>query len=184
MKVTIVQFSSTPEQLLIRVGDASILVPWSVVKEKIPEIFSVENVYAFTYDSSMDMYFVQRRPSEPTIGGVEPNPELVWIRDNFDYLVEKLGPLTTSEDEHHYPPAMMHREWALVSTDWRILRHAEEKALNLETTLSEEQYTELLTFRQQLRDLPSTQDLSGLANDVQWPEKPSWLNFQGTYTYE
>ena len=37
----------------------------------------------------------------------------------------------------------------LNESDWMILRHIREKHLNLETTLSEKQYTELETSRQE-----------------------------------
>ena len=37
----------------------------------------------------------------------------------------------------------------LSSTDWKILRHIREKQLGISTTLSEKQYTELETLRQE-----------------------------------
>ena len=37
----------------------------------------------------------------------------------------------------------------LSSTDWKILRHIREKHLGISTTLSEKQYTELETLRQE-----------------------------------
>ena len=37
----------------------------------------------------------------------------------------------------------------LSSTDWKVLRHIREKHLGVSTTLSEKQYTELETLRQE-----------------------------------
>lgn len=40
----------------------------------------------------------------------------------------------------------------LESTDWKILRHQDQLALGITTSLTDEQYTELLTQRQTARD--------------------------------
>lgn len=40
----------------------------------------------------------------------------------------------------------------LNSTDWQILRHKEQVDLGIETTLSEEEYLQLITKRQEARE--------------------------------
>ena len=57
----------------------------------------------------------------------------------------------------------------LNSTDWLVSRHTEEKLLGSNTTLSESQFTKLLTYRQQLRDI--TNQYTTL-DDVIWPVNP------------
>ena len=57
----------------------------------------------------------------------------------------------------------------LNSTDWLVSRHTEEKILGTTTTLSESQFTKLLTYRQQLRDI--TNQYTTL-DDVIWPVNP------------
>lgn len=62
------------------------------------------------------------------------------------------------------------RDARLTATDWLVQRHAEELALGLDTTLTPEQHTDLLTYRQALRDLPeSTTD----PTNPTWPEAPN-----------
>lgn len=59
------------------------------------------------------------------------------------------------------------RDGMLMATDWLVQRHAEELALGLDTTLTPEQHTDLLTYRQALRDLPeNTTD----PTNPNWPE--------------
>ena len=62
------------------------------------------------------------------------------------------------------------RDRRFEATRWLIERHAEELALGLDTTLTPEQHTDLLTYRQALRDLPeNTTD----PNNPEWPETPA-----------
>lgn len=61
------------------------------------------------------------------------------------------------------------RDRRLDDTDKLMRRHAEELALGLNTTLTPEQHTDLLTYRQALRDLPeNTTDPA----DPVWPVNP------------
>jgi hypothetical protein len=57
------------------------------------------------------------------------------------------------------------------STEWYLQRHAEELALNISTTLTTQQYTELLQYRQALRDM----DLATDPYNVAWPTLPQWM---------
>ena len=54
-------------------------------------------------------------------------------------------------------------------------RHADEIALGKETTLTPEQYTELLTYIQELRDLPAQPGApwDGGGDATPWPVKPN-----------
>ena len=61
----------------------------------------------------------------------------------------------------------------LFGTDWYILRHQDELARGIQTTLTEEQYQELLIYRQALRDLPEDPNLDVF--NPQFPQKPSWM---------
>lgn len=55
---------------------------------------------------------------------------------------------------------------------WLRERHADEVTLNLTPTLSEQEYTDLLTYIQALRDL--SEDFE-TPDEVNWPEKPLFL---------
>ena len=58
----------------------------------------------------------------------------------------------------------------LDSTDWMCRRQDDQAHLGIPTTLSEEQFTELLDYRQALRDWP----VSGNYQDP-FPAKPGWM---------
>jgi len=59
------------------------------------------------------------------------------------------------------------------ATDWLVLRHRDEIDKGVPTTLSAEQYQELLTYRQALRDLPENPNLD-VFNPI-YPDKPNWI---------
>jgi hypothetical protein len=65
------------------------------------------------------------------------------------------------------------RNSLLSDTDWLVLRHQDETARGVQTTLTTEQYTELLNYRQELRDLPENPSLD-VFNPV-FPTKPTWI---------
>jgi hypothetical protein len=65
------------------------------------------------------------------------------------------------------------RNKLLSETDWFALRHQDEIARGMQTTLTEEQYQELLNYRQSLRDLPEDPNLDVF--NPQFPQKPSWM---------
>lgn len=65
------------------------------------------------------------------------------------------------------------RDRRLNATTWLVERHKEQTEGNIETSITEEDYAALLTYRQALRDLPQQQGFpwSGDINapDVPWP---------------
>lgn len=63
------------------------------------------------------------------------------------------------------------RDTLLTNTDWLTLRHADQLARNVTTTLSSTQYTDLLAYRQALRDLPTNSQWP----DITFPTPPSFI---------
>jgi hypothetical protein len=61
----------------------------------------------------------------------------------------------------------------LSETDWYILRHQDEITRGVQTTLTAEQYQELLNYRQALRDLLQNPNLDIF--NPQFPQKPIWM---------
>lgn len=64
------------------------------------------------------------------------------------------------------------RNAKLDETDWIVLRHIEETALNNGTTLIESEYEELLSYRQELRDLTLQDGFpweGGDNDEIPWP---------------
>lgn len=63
------------------------------------------------------------------------------------------------------------RNKILVQTSWMIDRHNEEKFNINKTTLSDEEFSELIKYRQELRDWPEKKGWP----DIEMPPKPEWL---------
>ncbi len=65
------------------------------------------------------------------------------------------------------------RNVAISETSWLVDRHRDEQdaAIATITTLTTEQYADLLAYRQQLRDLPSAPGWPY----INMPPPPSWL---------
>ena len=59
----------------------------------------------------------------------------------------------------------------LSSTDWLSIRHRDQVDAEQPTSLSADQYAELLAYRQALRDWPVSGDYGEA-----YPVKPEWLN--------
>lgn len=67
------------------------------------------------------------------------------------------------------------RDAELQLNEWLVTRHRDELALERLPTLSTEQYLELLTYRQQLRDWPVADAFPDSAGR---PVLPSWISEQ------
>ena len=61
------------------------------------------------------------------------------------------------------------RDQLLSECDWMIIRHITQKDLDIDTSLSDQQFENLETYMQSLRDLPETvEDI----DNIQWPVNP------------
>ncbi|MHC8341756.1 phage tail assembly chaperone [Pseudomonas sp. RT6P73] len=58
------------------------------------------------------------------------------------------------------------------SSEWLVMRHRDELDLDIATTLTAAQFSELLSYRQDLRDWPRS---GGFPNADQRPRAPAWL---------
>lgn len=68
----------------------------------------------------------------------------------FNTATNTVEPLSAEQlaEKNTYDQNGVHREF-LNRTDWKILRHIREKALNVPTTLSEQEYIDLETAREE-----------------------------------
>lgn len=64
------------------------------------------------------------------------------------------------------------RDLLLTETDWLVLRHLRQKALEITTSLTEEQYIQLEEYRNDLGNLP---EQKGFPEDITWPVKPDFV---------
>ena len=63
------------------------------------------------------------------------------------------------------------RNKLLTKSDWVVTRHLEEKMTGKDQTLSEEQFTEFLNYRQELRDITKLEDFPFIS----LPQTPKFL---------
>lgn len=64
------------------------------------------------------------------------------------------------------------RDSELRRTEWLVARHRDEIDIGLRTTLTSEQFCELLAWRQLLRDWPAADEFPSV--DIR-PPKPEWI---------
>lgn len=64
------------------------------------------------------------------------------------------------------------RDAEVSSTEWLVARHRDEQDMQLTTTLTAEQFAELLVYRQALRDWPQSESFPDTA---QRPVAPPWI---------
>lgn len=111
----------------------------------------------FNFPTAMKVFFEPERNIfivEREMGRCESGsdlPESVWLTDNLQLIKQAAERVNTSR----VPPYdwRIDRMNRLGFTDWLIIRHTEQSHVGSQTTLSAEQYVELLMYRQALRDL-------------------------------
>lgn len=64
------------------------------------------------------------------------------------------------------------RDGEVNSNEWLATRHRDEQDMQLATTLTSEQFAELLAYRQTLRDWPQTE---AFPDSAQRPIAPPWI---------
>lgn len=99
-----------------------------------------------------------------------PVPGKVRSHDE-DGLPILIDPMVTPDEQ-----AAVERAWrdeAVTSTEWLVNRHRDELDMQLATTLSAEQFPELLVYRQALRDWPQSQVFP---DTEQRPVAPAFLS--------
>lgn len=122
----------------------------------IPQGYKIDN------DKLVEMTFNER-----IIAGIDELPHNMKIVDNK--LVEKseeekIADMTTEEKSTYH---RQKRDVLLNNVLWKVERHSQEERLGMETTLSEEEYINLLTYIQNLRNLPQQ---AGFPDKVMYPE--------------
>ena len=88
-------------------------------------------------------------------------------RDGTPHLVA--APQTADELAYE---ARAWRDARLASTEWLVTRHRDELDLSMPQSLPSGQFASLLSYRQALRDMPST---DGFPSDSARPAAPEWL---------
>lgn len=83
-----------------------------------------------------------------------------------------------NSDEQRAIRVRQERDKRLDETQWLVSRHQEQLSNNIATTLTDEQYEELLQYRQALRDLPTLDGFpwqGGDNGEIPWPTMPIFV---------
>lgn len=81
-------------------------------------------------------------------------------------------PVIGQTDEQQAADERVWRDAEVSSTEWLVTRHRDELDMQLDTTLTAEQFAELLVYRQALRDWPQTE---AFPDSTQRPVAPPWI---------
>lgn len=121
-----------------------------------------DDVMIIVYEPVMNNYHVIKVGGEGFSG--EDLPEIQWIKNNKEKLIQY-----AYQDGYgaiQEIPIEQVRNSKLFATDWMVIRHRDEIEMNLPTSLNPTQYSNLLKYRQELRDI--TKIYKNL-DDVIWP---------------
>jgi hypothetical protein len=141
-------------------------MPWAKFQQEFPDAFSVDNIVSLNYEKERNIYHILQPQEKFLIG--EDLPEMVWISNNWERIVQ----VARNHYNAEYISTIAEKRMGLFfDTNWLLERHNEETLLNLPTTLSEDQYNNLLLYRQALRDLGNSIDTLALENTIEWPER-------------
>jgi hypothetical protein len=132
------------------------------------------NIGLLSWEPERSHYVVERpniSPIPPTVVTGDHLEEILWISENKEnlksYCSEYL--LEHTKDNIYTPSLREQRTYKLYEVAWVLERHQEQKLLSISTTLTEEKFKEVLTYRQALRDITKTYDS---ISTVVWPPNP------------
>jgi hypothetical protein len=123
-------------------------------------------ISAISLEPSRNIYAVIYSDGKQT--HTEHSEEIQWLLTKWNKIKEAINE-DAANTVYNVWTLTDERNMRLNSTDWLVSRHTEEKIIGMNTTLSESQFTKLLTYRQQLRDI--TNQYTTL-DDVVWPVNP------------
>ena len=120
------------------------------------------------YEPDRNIYQVEDSDNT-TKTGIETE-EIGWFLTNKQHLLFVLTNLAQTNTQEL--TLEIERNIRFADTDWLIQRHQEEILLMKTPTLTNTQFTDLLNYRQQLRDLTNTYSKDIVTNTVAWPINP------------
>lgn len=139
-------------------------------------IFSSKSARGF-YDDAVnsvipdDAVEISQELHAEIIAGPANGKLIEWGDDSIPFLMDRPVPSAIEL-------AAIERLWRdgeLIATEWLRNRHRDELDLGVTTTLSGEQFTELLQYLQALRDWPET---GSFPDSTQRPTAPAWVEKQ------
>lgn len=94
--------------------------------------------------------------------------QIITANDKGEPILENHPPLSKEQVESSARAA---RDEAIASSMWIAERHRSEVSIGAESTITEQQYIQLLTYHQSLRDWPAQPGWP----EIDMPTEPDWL---------
>ena len=113
--------------------------------------------------SDTDVSIMSWSGDEPVVGSIFKNGAFItkWTAMGDDAKVNEIRRV---------------RDFRLVDTDYATIRHRDQQSMGIPTTITDIQYNQIMSYRQALRDITATANLSADSLDnIGWPTKPSFI---------
>jgi hypothetical protein len=131
---------------------------WELVADYRGLIYGVENGLAIQYDELGELpYGFTAQPC--------PGADYIWL--DGQWLLDE-----AAQDRREQSAARAWRDSEIDSVKWLRERHRDESELGVPHVLTDEQFRQLLTYMQALRDWPATADFP---NTEKRPIAPAWI---------
>lgn len=132
-----------------------------------------ETVRRISYEPDRNLYAVEELHGKIS-SGVDL-PAIVWISNHLANIEQ--AAIADAAANTARIPASAQREMLIYNTDYILQRHQEETLLNISHKLTDQQFADVLAYRQALRDLDVNGYVEGTAKikiitDVIWPTNP------------
>jgi hypothetical protein len=124
--------------------------------------YPFNNTHMIFYEPERGIFSVER--SGPQFINGKDVEEIVWIESNISRIIEAAH--SDGYGEVYVFSLREVRNSKLYETDWMVTRHQEQLMSGEPASLSQEQYSNLLKYRQELRDITSRYNT---LDDVVWP---------------
>lgn len=116
--------------------------------------FNFPNAKKLFFEPERNIFVIERSGGQCYQGSNQP--EFEWVQENLERIKQVAEEI--NESRKVVVTWRDNRNFLLAITDWMVTRHAEQVQLNTTTSLTSEQYNELLTFRQLLRAMTDEND--------------------------
>ena len=132
-----------------------------------------ETVRKISYEPDRNIYIVEELNGKIS-SGVDL-PSIVWISNHLANIEQ--AAIADAAANTARVPASAQREMLIYNTDYILQRHQEETLLNISHKLTDQQFADVLAYRQALRDLDVNGYVEGttkikIITDVTWPTNP------------
>jgi len=132
-----------------------------------------DTVRRVSYEPDRNLYVVEELNGKISSGS--DLPVIVWIANHLTNIEQAaIADLAMNTAR---VPASAQREMLIYNTDYILQRHQEETLLNISHKLTDQQFADVLAYRQALRDLNVNGYVEGTTKiktitDVTWPTNP------------